>query len=326
MDDLMKVCDRKRWTIMLAQHRAHLLNAYAGLSEEQINTVADDAGWTLANIFVHVAVWEKRVSGLLPGIFASDARAVPAVNPDDFNRRAFDDFRQRGIFAVLYELTEVRRSMLAVLAAASDADIDRERRLPSGKAFTVRHWAIQELAEHEAEHAAQVRAVRKARGVQPSHDPKSMLAAAFAAAHAYLLTCAACVPDGQEAAVQVTGGWTLKDVLGHVADWSLTIADSVDGALGGNALTQVEFNKLQQWNDAHTALRHADTWQKVKGAHDESWRRVSAALDTVSEAQFGMHAAQNERGPIALYPWLFIVPHHEEEHAGYLKDWVLQAG
>lgn len=325
MDNLTTISDRTRWTLLLAQQRARLLSAYAGLSEEQINTLADDSGWTLADVLAHVTVWEKRVSGLLPEILASDTPAVPSANPDEFNRRAFDDVRQRGSVAVLDELSAARRAMLATLAAASDEDINRERRLPSGKPFTVRQWAIQELSEHEAEHAEHVRSIRKARGARPSQGPKPMLAAGFAAAHDYLMTAAACVPARQEATQQVTGGWALRDVLGHIADWSFTIADAVDGALAGKALTEVEFNKLQEWNDAHAALRHADSWQKVKGDYDEAWGRVSAALDKVSEAQFGLAAARNERGPIALYAWLFILPHHEEEHAGYLKDWVMQA-
>ena len=325
MDNLTTISDRMRWTLLLAQHRARLLNAYAGLTEEQINTVADDSGWTLADVFAHVTVWEKRVSGLLPENLASDTPAVPTANRDEFNRRAFGDIRQRGSVAVLDELTAARRAMLATLAAASDEDINRERRLPSGKPFTIRQWAIQELSEHEAEHAEHVRSVRKARGARPSQGPKPLLAAGFAAAHDYLMTAAACVPAGQEATLKVTGGWALRDVLGHIADWSFTIADAVDGALVGKTLTEVDFNKLQEWNDAHTALRHADSWQAVKADYDEAWRRASAALDKVSEAQFGLPAARNERGPIALYPWLFIVPHHEEEHAGYLKDWVMQA-
>jgi DinB superfamily len=141
---------------------------------------------------------------------------------------------------------------------------------------------------------------------------------------ARLLSAYAGLTEVQISTLADDAGWALRDVLGHVADWSFTIADAVDGALAGKALTEVEFNKLQEWNDAHTALRHSDSWQKVKGDYDEAWRRVSAALDRVSEAQFGLPAARNERGPIALYPWLFIVPHHEEEHAGYLKEWVMQ--
>ena len=325
MDNLMPGADRTRWMLLLAQHRAHLLTAFAGMTEEQLNTVADESGWTLADVLAHVTIWEKRVSGLLPAILASDTPAVPTVDADEFNRGAFDDIRKRGVVPILAELVAARSAMLATLATASDEDINRERRLPSGKPCTVRQWAIQELAEHEADHAEHVRAVRKAKGAKPSQGPKPLLAAGFAATHHYLMTAAACVPAGQEATLPVTGGWTLRDVLGHIADWSFTIADAVDGALAGKALTEVEFNKLQEWNDAHTALRQADSWPKVKGDYDEAWGRVSAALDKVDQSQLGLHAARNERGPIALYPWLFIVPHHEEEHAGYLKDWAKHA-
>ena len=325
MDHLTAGSDRASWMLLMAQHRAHLLTAFAGMTTEQLHTVADDSGWTLAEVLAHVTVWEKRVAGLLPVILASDNPAVPVPEPDELNRGSFADVRARGVPAVLAELVAARRAMLDTLAAASDEDIQRERRLPSGKPFTVRQWAIQELAEHEAEHAEHGRATRKARGARPSQGPKTVLAAGFAAAHDYLMTAAACVPAGQEATLAVTGDWTLRDVLGHVADWSFTIADAVDGALAGRALTEVEFNQLQEWNDAHQALRKDESWHKVKADYDEAWRRVSAALDKVDESQFELHAARHERGPIALYAWLFIVPHHEEEHGGYLKDWAMPA-
>jgi hypothetical protein len=325
MDHLTAGSDRAHWMLLLAQHRAHLLTAFAGMTAEQLHGVADDTGWTLAEVLAHVTVWEQRVSGLLPAILASESPAVPTPDPDEFNRRSFADIRSRGVPAVLAELVSARKAMLDTLAAASDEEIQRERRLPSGKPFTVRQWAIQELAEHEADHAEHIRATRKARGARPSQGPKAVLAAGFAAAHDYLMTAVACIPAGQEATLAVTGGWTLREVLGHVADWSFTIADGVDAALSGRALTEVEFNKLQEWNDAHNARRNDESWQKVKADYDESWRRVSTALDKVDESQFGLDAARNERGPIALYPWLFIVPHHEEEHAGYLKDWAVHA-
>src|SRR5713226_7031075 len=113
--------DRTRWTIMLAQQRARLLHAYVGLTEEQIYSVNDDGGWTLADIFAHVNVWEMRVASLLPTIFASDTPAVPTVDVEEFHRRAFADIRTRGFVAVLRDLTQARQSMLASLAASDEA-------------------------------------------------------------------------------------------------------------------------------------------------------------------------------------------------------------
>ena len=88
MDNLTAGSERARWMLLLAQHRAHLLTAFAGMTEEQLNTVSDETGWTLADVLAHVNVWEQRVSGLLPAILAGDTPDVPNAHADALNQRA----------------------------------------------------------------------------------------------------------------------------------------------------------------------------------------------------------------------------------------------
>lgn len=318
----MQLSERDRWMLDLAENRAKLLDAYCGISEAQLDGVADEGGWTLAQIFAHVAAWERRVADLLPLILASDAPAIPAADAAAMDRRAFEDIAARGFAAVLGDLNADRRRMLATLAAASDEAIARERRLPSGKPFTIRGWAIQELADHEGEHASHARATRKMRGAKRSVGPKPVLEAAFAASHDFLMACAAQVPPGQEDRLAVTGDWMLKDVLGHVADWHATIADSMDGALEGKPLTRVQFAKIQEFNDAHAVARRDQTWERARDDYERAWRRVNEALARVSQADLARPAIENERGPVTMAGWLYVVPMHELEHGEFLRDWM----
>jgi hypothetical protein len=311
---------------MLAQQRARFLHAFTGLTEEQLFSVADDGGWTMADVFAHTTAWSVHSSGLTPDILAGKVKDVPVVDDAEFDKQAFADIRARGVVAVLNDLIWSRRSLLASLDKASDESIEKVMVLPSGLKLSIRHFAIEEQIRHEGEHADHARATRRARGVRLTHGPKPLLNAALAAAHDYLMECAACVPTGQEASLHVTGDWTLKDVLGHIADWHFTIASAAEDALAGKPLTEVQFSRIQEWNEQHAAERANDSWQKVKADYDESWRRVTGVMRNTGEADFAREAAQGERGPIALYPWLFIAAHHEDEHAGFLSQWVMSQG
>src|SRR5512143_1900011 len=317
---MIELTERQRWTLQLARGRAKLLYAYVGVSDESLRTLTDEGGWTLGDIFAHVAAWEQHVTGLLPAILASDAPDIPALQGDELERRAFADIRARGFEAVLDDLTRTRGEMLAVLAAASDAAIARQRRLPGGELFTARVWAIQELADHDVEHARHARAARKARGVKFAPGPKVVLEHAFIAAHDYLAACAACVPAGQEPALPITGEWTLKDVLGHLTDWLETIESAIDGAQAGRPPLHVEFTRIQEFNDAHSAARKGDTWAKVSAGYVAAWNRAQAALASTQLSDFTREVAVSERGPISLYSWLSIIPDHEIEHADFMCE------
>ncbi|MBI5876141.1 MAG: DinB family protein [Chloroflexi bacterium] len=317
---MIQLTDRQHWTLLLARGRAKLIEAYVGVSDESLRALTDEGGWTLGDIFAHVAIWEARVARLLPDILASDTPMIPAVADGALEQRAFADIRARGFEAVLADASRDRAALLVALAGAPDDAIARARHLPSGQPFTVRQWAIQELADHDAEHAIHARAARKARGVKFAIGPKAVLAEAFATAHAYLSACAACVPAGEEATLPVTGDWTLKDALGHLADWHETIASAADGARSGQPLTRVEFGRIQEYNDAHAAARQADSWAKVSADYAGSWAHVQAALNAAEQADFTREAAANERGPISLYSWLNIASEHELEHAEFLFE------
>jgi hypothetical protein len=322
----MAFSDRTKWTIMLAQQRTRFLHAFTGLTEEQLFSVADDGGWTMADIFAHTTAWDVHGAGLTPDILAGKVKDVPPVDDAAFDRQAFADIRARGFVSALNDLLWSRRALLSALARASDDAINHVIVLPSGLRLSIRNFAIDEQIRHEGEHADHARAARKARGVKLSHGPKPLLNAALAAAHDYLMECVACVPAGAEATLHITGNWTLKDVLGHIADWHMTVANAAEDALAGNPLTEVQFSLIQEWNEEHAAERTNDSWDKVKADYHQSWQRVIGALARIGEADFPREAAMGERGPIALYPWMFIAAHHEDEHAGFLSQWIMSQG
>jgi len=121
-------------------------------------------------------------------------------------------------------------------------------------------------------------------------------------------------------------GMSLADYEAFVYGAMLLDRDDPDDAWQAQGREQQRMaDFLPEVRELRFVARDTDLRLAVEGDYDESWRRVSAAMDKVSEAQIGLPAARSVRGPITLNAWLCIVPHQEEEHAGYLKDWVRQA-
>jgi hypothetical protein len=117
----------------------------------------------------------------------------------------------------------------------------------------------------------------------------------------------------------VTGGWTAKDLLAHVAYWDAFFAQSVEMALVGRAGEIAEVN-LDERNAAVYAERQ--TWPLITVLDDLAAARA-AFLEVFSKApayaldvewQFGWGRASLRR----ITKWR---GYHDSEHATQIEDW-----
>jgi hypothetical protein len=117
----------------------------------------------------------------------------------------------------------------------------------------------------------------------------------------------------------VTGGWTTKDLLAHVAYWDAFFVRSVEIALAGRA-GEVADVDLDERNAATYVERQAWTLAAVL---DELAAARTAFLEVVSRApadaldvewQFGWGRASLRR----ITKWR---GYHDSEHATQIEDW-----
>jgi len=133
---------------------------------------------------------------------------------------------------------------------------------------------------HDAEYAGQIRAWREARGWKGQTGPKAVLLAALNAARDELLAAAVLVSSEERASHPVCGAWTLKDVLGHVADWEWLGAEGLRHMAAGHAPQVEHVEDLDAWNQAHVEARRSQPWEEV-------WADLHAARRSLLEVLQG---------------------------------------
>jgi len=235
---------KQEWLERLAFKREELLMSVEGLSQAGWTTGEVLPGWTAKDVLAHIAAWETRVATYLPDLLADSIGSHPespslgsggpvGIEADTFNVEQVALRREHAPRELLQELADSRRYVLETLANARDDDLTQPHAMPWGQ-VTIERWALQEICEHDGEHAAQLRAWRAERA--PRESGRSLwdvLVDDMAAQRAGLLMACLGLDANTLVSVPVMSEWTVKDVLAHMAAWDDIHAHRAELALAG---------------------------------------------------------------------------------------------
>ncbi|HYF63926.1 MAG TPA: maleylpyruvate isomerase N-terminal domain-containing protein, partial [Herpetosiphonaceae bacterium] len=106
------------------------LQGYIGtLSREQLTGPADDAGWTVKDHLIHMAVWEDGIAALLGGSSRLEAMGVDQASweqgADAANEVIYARYRDMPLDDVLSHCQQAHGRLLERIKAMSDADLLR---------------------------------------------------------------------------------------------------------------------------------------------------------------------------------------------------------
>jgi hypothetical protein len=173
--------------------------------------------------------------------------------------------------------------------------------------------------QHDAEHAKQISAWRKRNISEGSNGPGVVLLAALKAARNELLTAAALVPCEERASRGVCGEWTLKDVVGHLADWERVGVEGLRDMAAGCTPQCEHIADIESWNQAHAAARRDEAWA-------DAWTDLHRVRDGLHSVLGGMSdeaLTQVYRFPWGrrgtAYQWVRVFVAHDREHAEGLR-------
>jgi hypothetical protein len=196
--------------------------------------------------------------------------------------------------------------------------LHRLRRVGWGET-SVRLWT-QWRAWHDAAHAAHLAAWRETQGLEGTVGPKVVLLAALSAAREALLAAADLVPPEERASRAVCGEWTLKDLLGHVADWEWVGVDGLRHMAAGRSPQVEHIADVDAWNQVHCEARRDQPW-------DDAWAELHAAREALVEVLEGMGQVDLSQpfrfpwGPEGTaYQWVCVYLSHDRGHAWDLMD------
>lgn len=299
--------------------RAKLLQAIEGLSRRELTELPIYEGWTIKDVLAHVLGWDQRVLRTLPLMVQNRASEVPSVEVDEYNAESVAAWRERSLAELLVEVQSTHRQIVDMIASLDHKEIDT-RRERHGRIITIRSYVIDVMTDHEREHAAEIEQWR--RKLEQSIDPDALkndlmcYRAAFAAAVEGL-------SEADRLDKTAIGTWSVKDVVGHIADWEQLMLDAAryihDPSLPqGPLMGQADEN----WNEILAARRAGNSWKT-------DWLYLTAVQQAVDEfiarLRFGDWTL---RGP---YPWpkdqgtlaelVWHISQHYVDHLPDLEKW-----
>ncbi|MCX6028835.1 MAG: type II toxin-antitoxin system HicB family antitoxin [Chloroflexi bacterium] len=312
---------RARLLAWLAVERAGLLAQLTGLDEQILSEAPVVADWTAKDLLGHVAAWDEFFSGCMTLALAGREAEIGDVDVDSRNAALHAKRRDWPLAAALDAFSSARAEVLDVLARASDEALHRSLWLPwksVGNRGSLRRMA-QWRAWHDAEHAGQLAAWRSVQGATHRAGSKRVLQAALDSGRAALLSLADLIPPEERAAQPIVGAWTLKDVLGHLADWEWLSLDTARQMAAGK-LPAVDYPAdVDSWNQAHVAARHDQPWAVIWADLMAARQALTAFLAEASEAALN-RPASSRWGPVdTAYNWVYACLDHDLEHVADLK-------
>jgi len=311
---------RRRLLARLAAERAQLLWQLLGLDQELLTRTAlfPDSGWTVKDLLAHVAAWDRWQHRAMTAMVAGEEPEVAAVEDvDAFNAAAVDAWRDRTLSDVLGELRTAREAWVTWL-----------RDVPLEPFFESREhqgwdWAFPNCLnvqwQHDAEHADQLAAWRSELALKSDTGPKPVLVAALNAGRDELLASVDLIPPAERTSRPVCGHWTLKDLVGHLADWEQVGVEGLRHMTAGRSPDLAPIPDIEAWNREHAATREGQPWETC-------WEDLQGTRDQLLDVLRGMDQEKIDRsyrfpwGPEGTaYEWVRVFATHDREHAHDLR-------
>ena len=147
--------------------RENLLKAIDGLSDEQLAEPGAVGDWSVMQILFHMSMWEAELVKLLYQVAQGSQPTTAHFSKDDVETIHANWMRighTRSPEQMLDDFAAVRKQTTRRVSAFSDADLADPQRYPWLQGRPLWDWIGESSFQHEAEHAAQIRAWRSSRG------------------------------------------------------------------------------------------------------------------------------------------------------------------
>ncbi len=158
---------RDEAVVRLRAARKELLDSLAGISEEDILRPNAVEKWTLKDLLGHIAAWDEESLRVIQA-FAMQAEPKYSYSISErndyavWNAEQIEVRRERKLEQIRDEFENARRDLIQVIEGVTDQVLMRPKITPWSKVRTG-FELIDETAEHDREHAADLASWRKKR-------------------------------------------------------------------------------------------------------------------------------------------------------------------
>jgi len=313
---------RQQLLARLAASRSRLIWQLVALDEKTlverpVFSGEGDAPWTAVDLLAHLADWDGLHAQRAVLVGRGLTAEIEAVDMEARNAALIGADRAGSLDEALDDLVVARERYLVAIGGASDAALHRRFQLPWGWRTTLATWARWRY-RHDDQHTTDLLAWRARVKPKSGVGPKAILQAALESGRQEMLATAALVSDGERETRPVCGVWTLKDVLGHVADWEWYGVEKLDGPPSRRSL-DIRFRGIQRWNEAHAAARKDQSWAQVWSDFQAARLALGQLVEKMSQDDLARPFAVPWSKEWTVYRWLHLWLHHEREHAADLR-------
>ncbi len=306
--------------IGLAVERARLFQALLGISASDLESAQVCSDWSPRDVLAHILAWERYVCDAVRYLRARQPiPPSPETSDEDaYNARAVAVWRAKPLQELLDTLAIAHRQLTVAVAGCSQAQLDFS---PASGDKNIAWYVTTIVHQHDAEHAAQIRA---GRGPSRPDDvgPKILLQHALNTGRSALMALMDVVPAEQRESEPVTGEWTLKDVAGHIADWDEIVVKATLAMEANQRIAWEPIDYGEAWNQSHAAARRAQSWAHVwQNFLDVRGTVVTELAERVMEPDLGRLLPSLWGGEMSFYVCLAIPCRHDMEHVETLLAW-----
>lgn len=183
---------------------------------------------------------------------------------------------------------------------------------------------LRRFLEHEWEHTVQAQEILlawwEAEGRKANMGSKEALLAVLSAAREGLLRAAALVPVDERVSCRICGEWTLKDVLGHVADWEWVGVGGLRRMAAGQSPQVEHIRSIDAWNQAHCQARRDQPWEEVWDDFHAAREAMVAVLNDMPQDDLACSFVFPWEQEGTAYQWVGVYAAHDCEHALDLRE------
>lgn len=312
--------DARLWPDRLILERAGLYLALLGLDEQTLAHEPLCGVWTAQDVLAHIAGWEVRAARHLPDILADQGLHILGVEETPYNTEQVALRQAVPLAEQLDELVGALESIARTLDGVDTAALAQPRRVPWGEISV--EGQIRMEAEHNAGHADEIRTWRKAAQAGYRPGPRCLLEAALQMSRWALERLAARMPTATRDQAPICGEWTLKDVIGHIADWEVAGTAAAE-AMRAGALPSLPATpeQIDAWNAGHAARRRGEAWEATWAAYTAAMYKTDAILASLSDAELS-HIYPSPGWFTSTYNCFAMLVDHNVEHSRQIAAWL----
>lgn len=149
-------------TADLEDARGKLLHSFAGLPADLLDEPNVVGKWSIRQTLAHIMAWDRWAEETLAALERGESVSVPSES--EMNEAAVATFAGESVDSILRELRGARLLLIGRLAAMTDQERAAKRYTLADKKLSADDF-VDGFIEHDLEHASEIRAWRKAKGV-----------------------------------------------------------------------------------------------------------------------------------------------------------------